>query len=81
MNAGLVSTPAAARAASPLGNAGEPQRSHVVFAVALVFDGIDLGEPLDGEIRLQRQELVDLGLRLLGPAYRGGTSASSNPFI
>src|ERR1041385_2081901 len=51
----------------PLRDAGEPQPFHIVFAVALVFDGINLCEPLHGEIGLERQQLVDVRLRLLRP--------------
>src|ERR1700732_4562495 len=56
-----------ARAPLALGNAGEAQSLQIVFAVALVFDRINLGEPLHGEIGLERQELVDVRLRLLRP--------------
>src|ERR1044072_1777566 len=52
----------------PLRNTGETQPFHIAFAVELLLDQILLGEALQREIRLERHQLVEIGLCLLAPS-------------
>src|ERR1041384_7233298 len=48
-------------------NAGESQSLDVVIAGIFALEGIARGESLDREARFDRQQLVDVSLRLLAP--------------
>src|ERR1700736_6273272 len=56
------------RAQLTLGNARQAQAFHVAFAIAGLLDGIDLAKVLDREVRLERQQLVEIGLGFVTPS-------------
>src|SRR5580704_14794651 len=52
--------------ASPGGNAGHQESAHVTAAVLRSLDWVRLCEVLDREMRLERQQLCDIGLGFVG---------------
>src|ERR1043166_5058730 len=52
---------------SPLGNARQPQAFQIVLPVLVPFERIDPAEVLDGEIRLETPQLLDVRLGFLAP--------------
>src|ERR1043166_2270517 len=51
-----------ARECSSLGNADEAQARHITIPVERLFNGIHLPEPLDSEVRFEREELANIRL-------------------
>src|SRR5262245_14324559 len=51
---------------SPLGNAGEQEAAHVALAILRPFDRVRLAKMGHREVRLERQQLVDIGLGFVG---------------
>src|ERR1700726_2358348 len=64
--AGVVARKASSRGGRRAGR--QAQAFHVAFAIAGLLDGIDLAKVLDREVRLERQQLVEIGLGFVTPS-------------